>query len=43
MRIDYNKLVPDAGKAILTLEGYVNMSGLEIRSLSCFPVNFILS
>ncbi|KTD23484.1 putative Carboxymuconolactone decarboxylase [Legionella lansingensis] len=29
MRIDYNKLAPDAVKAILNLEGYVNKCGLE--------------
>jgi AhpD family alkylhydroperoxidase len=29
MRLDYNKLAPDAVKAILALENYVNKSGLE--------------
>jgi AhpD family alkylhydroperoxidase len=29
MRIDYNKLAPDAVKALLTMEAYVNKTALE--------------
>ena len=29
MRLDYNKLAPEAVKAIMGLENYINKSGLE--------------